>query len=586
MNHLLSDLFKFFASLWCAVLLIITVAIIIAAGTFIESYHGAEAAQRLIYYTPWFSIVLVLLAINLAASAISRWPWRKQHTGFLLTHLGIILILIGSLITQRFGIEGQVSIQEGESEARMTLANPVLEIFSPDSKEHFVLHYKPSVFPWSGRRKLELNSKSSVQIHVLQDFPKAVLEEAVKESAKGSPAIHFSLIGSVAQSSDWLFLDNPEKNQSAIGAAVIRFAREPLSAEKPKKKSGDEFAHLEFTLHSGKIIQVPIKESGEPKSFTLQGTKIRASIRRILRDAIVDQNKLIDRSKEWRNPAIELTLEGDGFNEQHTIFSNFPEFPTVHGMAPSASGMRITMKMAGQTDRSTSKNELRFIYNPDGLPRYQIKKGDSITDGTVEIGKQVETGWMDFKFSVDQFYHHAEVERSFSPVPLTSERPGAARVIQIELSNGNESKNLWLRQGQVERIQMDGHDWQFIYGLETQPLGFSIQLNDFLMDTDPGTNRPASFKSQVTLKDVAKGVNRDQLIQMNEPLIHRGFKVYQSAYQVTPGEPDISVFTVAQDPGIPVKYAGAIIMVFGIILLFYFKQYSTLKTSDPKMRKI
>lgn len=586
MNHLLSDLFKFFASLWCAVLLIIAVAIIIAAGTFIESYHGAEAAQRLIYYTPWFSIVLVLLAINLAASAISRWPWHKQHTGFLLTHLGIILILIGSLITQRFGIEGQVSIQEGDSESRMTLANPILEIFSPDLKEHFVLHYKPSVFPWSGRRKLELKPKSSVQIHVLQDFPKAILGESVKESAEGSPAIQFSLSGSMAQTNDWLFLDNPEKDQLAMGAAVIRFAHDPLSVEKPKKKSGNEFAHLEFTLHSGKMIQVPIKESGEPKSFTLQGTKIRAKLNRILRDAIVDQNKLIDRSKEWRNPAVELILEGDGFNEQHTIFANFPDFPTVHGMAPSASGMRITMKMAGQADKSASKNELRFIYNSDGLPRYQVKKGDSITGGTVEIGKQIETGWMDFKFSVDQFYHHAEVERLFTPVPLASERAGATRVIQIELSDGNESKNLWLRQGQVERIQMDGHDWHFVYGLETQPLGFSIKLNNFLMDTDPGTNRPASFKSQVTLKDVAKGISRDQLIQMNEPLIHRGFKVYQSAYQVTPGEPDISVFTVARDPGIPIKYAGAIIMVLGIILLFYFKQYSTLKTSDPKMRKI
>jgi hypothetical protein len=52
-----------------------------------------------------------------------------------------------------------------------------------------------------------------------------------------------------------------------------------------------------------------------------------------------------------------------------------------------------------------------------------------------------------------------------------------------------------------------------------------------------------------------------------------------------PGEPDISIFTVAKDPGNPLKYAGAIFTVGGIVMLFYVKPFSTLRTSDPKLRR-
>ena len=64
--------FKFFASLWLAVVLIVLIAVVVAAGTFVESYHGTEAAQILVYKTPWFGLLLLLLALNLFASALGR----------------------------------------------------------------------------------------------------------------------------------------------------------------------------------------------------------------------------------------------------------------------------------------------------------------------------------------------------------------------------------------------------------------------------------------------------------------------------------------------------------------------------------
>src|SRR6202008_2863860 len=60
------------------------------------------------------NIWLTLLAANLAISALSRWPWRKHHVAFLVTHLGIITLLTGSLIGRIWGTEGSIPLFRGD----------------------------------------------------------------------------------------------------------------------------------------------------------------------------------------------------------------------------------------------------------------------------------------------------------------------------------------------------------------------------------------------------------------------------------------------------------------------------------------
>ena len=142
--------FKFFASVRLAVTLIVLLGIAFGVGTFIESYHGTHAAQVLIYRTRWLALLLMLLALNLLASALDRLPWKKKHIGFLTTHLGIILMLAGALVTQAFGIEGQVQIEEGNTEGRMTLAEPHLHVVEINSGHTWVFPLEQHVFPWPG----------------------------------------------------------------------------------------------------------------------------------------------------------------------------------------------------------------------------------------------------------------------------------------------------------------------------------------------------------------------------------------------------------------------------------------------------
>src|SRR3954466_3939081 len=109
-----NSLFRFFASLRLAVVLLAVLILAAIAGTLYESTFDAKVARSYIYGAPWFNLWLVLLAANLAGSPLSRWAWKKHHTAFLVTHLGIITLLGGSLIGRLWGIEGTITLFKGE----------------------------------------------------------------------------------------------------------------------------------------------------------------------------------------------------------------------------------------------------------------------------------------------------------------------------------------------------------------------------------------------------------------------------------------------------------------------------------------
>ena len=86
------------------------------------------------YHSWWFIGVLVLLAVNLTACSLKRLPavWRQvweakkgyARLGTYLTHLSVLLILLGGLIGARWGFKGYVEIEEGGSTEEILLSNP------------------------------------------------------------------------------------------------------------------------------------------------------------------------------------------------------------------------------------------------------------------------------------------------------------------------------------------------------------------------------------------------------------------------------------------------------------------------------
>jgi hypothetical protein len=107
-------LFRIAASLQLAIGLLSLFTLCLALATFIESAYGTRIARQLVYGTWWFALLLGLLAVNVLCAALKKYPWKRHQTGFLITHLGLIVLVFGGLLSALGGTEGQMMLVDTE----------------------------------------------------------------------------------------------------------------------------------------------------------------------------------------------------------------------------------------------------------------------------------------------------------------------------------------------------------------------------------------------------------------------------------------------------------------------------------------
>src|SRR5438552_15754568 len=224
-----NSIFEFFASLKLAVVLLAVLIVAAIAGTIYESSFDAKVARAYVYGAPWFNLWLVLLGANLACSAFSRWPWRKHHLAFLITHLGIITLLIGSLIGRIFGVEGTITLFKGEPPTnRLLVDQHQLRVHDVDGiikgyPAEF-LHHPPS--PERPRNLGKLASGARLQI---VDYAPAIEGKLNPRPLKdgGASALHFKIETAMMNQhlESWLLADDPQHGRFSMGLANIELKR-------------------------------------------------------------------------------------------------------------------------------------------------------------------------------------------------------------------------------------------------------------------------------------------------------------------------------------------------------------------------
>ncbi len=101
---------RWLGSLQIAVVLLSLFAFVLAIGTIVESWYSDKVAKDLVYRTWWFNLLLFFLGINIFFAAAKKWPWKKHQTGFLITHLGLITMVAGGLLTGLFGTDTTLAL--------------------------------------------------------------------------------------------------------------------------------------------------------------------------------------------------------------------------------------------------------------------------------------------------------------------------------------------------------------------------------------------------------------------------------------------------------------------------------------------
>lgn len=118
--------------------------ILLTAGTIAQKDLGIFEAQK-IFFSSWILwlgplplpgayLTLGLLTLCLAIKFIFYSPWRKDRIGTIITHLGILLLLGGGMLTALTQTEGYLSLREGQTGTVISdYHNRVLRIHKDDA---------------------------------------------------------------------------------------------------------------------------------------------------------------------------------------------------------------------------------------------------------------------------------------------------------------------------------------------------------------------------------------------------------------------------------------------------------------------
>ncbi len=224
-------LFDALASLRLAVVTMVTLGAVCSWGTFYEMNHGTPAAQRDVYRTWWFALILATLGANIFCAMMKRYPWKKHHTGFVLAHIGILTLLAGSLLSLHLGLDGNLALYEGETGRRVALPDKALQVALPDGKYASF----PVVFekdpPRPGRERRFAVPDTGVTL-VAEDFlPHVALRESFEVADSGPPALHFVLEAPFAREQSWLSAADSARAHVDFGPAAFGFHVARTAAE-------------------------------------------------------------------------------------------------------------------------------------------------------------------------------------------------------------------------------------------------------------------------------------------------------------------------------------------------------------------
>lgn len=444
-----NTIIKALASLKLAVFVILALAIIAAIGTIYEARFDAEAAAVIVYRSFWMYLVLGTLVVNLIAVMVDRWPWKMRHTGFVLAHIGIIILLLGGVLTQQFGIDGSMYFEIGTSSRVVTVGEKEIVVYSTFDGSQFVeLARRPVNFLKYPAKEHKITFPvNNASIEIIDSLNYAQSSERIVAStgALDGSAIRFHLANERVNELQWIV-------QSRSGKPTI-----------------NEFGPLKIVLGD---VNVP------------------------------------------------------------------------------AGGVNILALQAFDKDRVN----------------YAIfKKEDSkaFMTGTLKEGEELALPWMGFKFKMLRYLPRAHREWEIKPV----ERPSAVTTSAVQVKF--KERTQWALLNDVVRLFADDSAYIVKYGQRQVDIGEEITLKKFSIGHYQGTRRAMAYESIVSVPGLG-----ERKISMNEPLQYNGFTFYQASFQQDPrtGEPTASILSVNKDPGRSLKYLGSMLMVLGIIHLFWFKQ--------------
>jgi len=553
-------LIHIFASLKLALLLLATIAIAIAIATFTESRFDSAVARAWIYKAPWFIAWLGVLCINLFAVTLSRWPWEKKHTGFIITHYGIILLLIGAVVGSKLGFEGNVTLRtDGAPQRRIVTDRSTLQIESPADSYLYLLPFDaklihptenhPRILPIPGTSlKMVIDGSSE---HLLQQpaltpldgkgTGKAVLLEFTSGNLKQTFRVGLGTGEGAPDHHDF------------FGLANISFL-----SELPQPRATNSLGTI--TVLAGEAPKNGVSVSGNGALITLHTPdEVSASF---LISEVLGKEIALGTMKVRVKPTAHMDDAGSGPRKITVVLNN---------------------NETGEEDVIKDKPWLLLApSNKADSVTYQLgHAGEVVTGGILKKGDLLPLGWADWKVALLATGSNHGITTIVLPGDENdpSGLPGFHAYLRDPHSENVTSEPRWVVSGEVTPLVLGDSLVRVGYGLELRPIPFSIALTDFQVPRDEGTDTPSDFRATVVFKDSKSGAERSGLIHMNHPASFPGgflanltglnYKFSQAEWN--PRDLRETTLQVLYDPGWFFKWTGSLAICIGIATMFYIR---------------
>src|SRR5207237_1304899 len=442
------------------------------------------------------------------------------------------------------------------------------------------LHHPPS--PQHPRDLGLLASGAHLQI---VDYAPAIEGKLNPKPASddGAPALHFTIATAMMNQhlDGWLLADDPQHGNFSMGLANIELKRGTASdsgrGDSPNRPPSESEANpkdQEVDVEENLGRDVPI----ETTPFTLR-------IENYWPDFRIENGKPSSLSDQPNNPAALVTISGRGAAAATS--------PESHGTGKqvTATGGPPAMPAHGEE----TPNHLTLFIADDGAITYELasrKNGKS--PGKLELNKPLPTGWADWQLVVDQTMPSAQAQMDFTPVKsgqTSASLSGAADLpdgVRLRVQQNGETIERWAPAGWQITIPTSPSRTLVAYGWKTVSLPIGLELINFEVKRNEGSDSPAGFKS--TLRIVtADGDSATGACWMNNPFSYPGawwrtwtgltYKISQASWN--PENVGKSTVQILRDPGWLLKWIGSLLVVIGVFMMFYLQPYRKQTEGEP-----
>ncbi len=597
---------RFLASWKLALALIVVLAAVFAAATFLETAKGRDYVRWYVYGSHWLAGLLALLAANVLAASAIRFPWKKRRIGFLVAHAGVLVLLAGSIQALLTAVEGRVSLAVGETADSIVIADrsQLKARWKADDAEQVTeFSFRAGPVDWPHGKVLDFGFADGLGVRVLKFYRHAHCNVGwvADESPGGFPALHFELAGpdGVPIRKEWLPTEQFQTTL-AVGPAVFQVHQAPAASmledfrDPPTgdPHAGDAARHGVLSMHyKDRMVRLAVHEN-MGKEIPVGDGGIRVEIVQYLPNAKAKPGakvEFVSLGDEPRQPLLELQVHLP--NEEKPLRQlAFAKRPLL--TLDAVNGRRCPVTFWYHHPAIAPQPGVEFLQTPDGkLYCRVVKEGSYHWQGEVKRGDTIETA-ADFAVSILEYLPHARQETAFRSVqPAPDETPGPEAAALVEVTAGSVTREVWIQRNDprygFQRIFTPEGTLELDFSHEQIPLGYSLKMLDFTRGGDPEDQAEhASIAGSVQLVDPAQGIKQELEISMDRPLKLGKFNWRLSSRQQLADGKEVCLLTAATDPGRLLKHLGSALICLGAVVMFWLRARPAAKvpasTTEPR----